>query len=521
MLYNLLMQGSNHIDLEKALRMLSDKDNEIQKLKDENVQLREKIKQLLHDRYGKKTEKLPEEELPVLDEAVVTEEEAAEIKTAEEEIKVSSYTRAKPKRKPLPSDFLREVVIHDVPQENQICACCGIPLHCIGEETSEKLDYIPAQIKVIRHVRKKYSCRGCENGVITAPVPPDFLPKSLAAPGLLSHVILSKYEDHLPLYRQEGIWQRLGVDIPRSTLCNWVLMAAERLSVLIPLLKDAIIKSQYARADETPVQVLEENKVRTSKKAYMWVFTTGRIQNAVVLYQFAMSREGDCATLFFKGFKGHIQTDGYSGYNEIADTPGVIRVCCWAHARRKFVAIVKTAKKAGAAHYVVAIIAKLYKIEKEIKEKKLDVTKTKAYREEHSTPILEKIKVWLVEKQKEVPPKNPLGNAIKYTLDRWLPLTEFVKYGFLDIDNNFAERCVRPFTIGRKNWIFMGNERGGKAAAVFYSLIETAKANNLNTYAYFRYIMTELPIIDSEDRNALEKLLPTHLKPKDIEQYLK
>jgi transposase len=521
------MQGSNHIDLDKALKMLSDKDvllrekeNEIKKLQDENDRLQEKLKKLLQDRYGKKTEKLPDEELPVLDEAVVTEEEAAEIKAAEQEIKVAGYTRTKPKRKPLPANFLRETVIHDIPKENQFCTC-GTPLHCIGEETSEKLDYIPAQIKVIKNVRKKYGCRRCEMGVVTAPVPSAFLPKSLAAPGLLAHVILSKYEDHLPLYRQEGIWQRLGVDIPRSTLCNWVLMAAERLAVLIPLLRDQIIQSQYARADETPVQVLEEKKVRTSKKAYMWVFTTGRIKNAVIIYQFAMSRHGEHATLFFKDFKGHLQADGYGGYNELANTPGVIYVACWSHARRKFVAIIKIAKKHGVSHYMVAIIAKLYKIEKEIKEKQFDVEQIKNHRQKYSKPILDDLKKWLESKQPQVPPKSPLGLAISYALDRWGPLTEYLNYGFLDIDNNFGERCVRPFTIGRKNWIFMGNERGGKAAAVFYSLIETAKANNLNTYAYFRYLMTELPRINIEDLNALVKLLPINLKSEAIEQYLK
>lgn len=513
------MQGSNHIDLEKALKLLAERDSRIKVLENENEQLQEKIKQLLHDRYGKKSEKLPEEELPVLDEAVVTEEEEAEIKAAEEEIKVASYTRAKPKRKPLPEDFLRETVIHDIPLENQICTC-GNPLHCIGEDTSEKLDYIPAKIKVIKNIRKKYGCRCCEIGVVTAPVPLDFLPKSLAAPGLLAHVILSKYEDHLPLYRQEGIWQRLGVDIPRSTLCNWVLMAAERLAILIPLLRDQIIQSQYARADETPVQVLEENKVRTSKKAYMWVFTTGRIKNAVIIYQFAMSRHGEHATLFFKDFKGHIQTDGYSGYNELAKTPDVIHLVCWSHARRKFIAIVKIAKKSGVAHYVVAVIAKLYKIEKEIKEKNFDVCQIANFRQKYSKPILEDLKNWLESKEPQAPPKSPLGLAIAYVLDRWEPLTEYLKYGFLDIDNNFGERCVRPFTIGRKNWIFMGNERGGKAAAVFYSLIETAKANNLNTYAYFRYLMTELPRIDIKDIKALEKLLPTNLKSESIEKYL-
>lgn len=518
----------NELDLKRALEMLSEKDGIIKNLQKENEELQEKneklkerLKQLLHERYGKKSEKLSEEDLPVLDEAVVTEEELAEVNAAEEEIKVSSHIRKKPKRSPLPPDFLRETIIHDIPEENRVCSSCDLPLHCIGEEISEKLDYVPAQIKVIKNIRKKYGCRGCETGVICSPMPKDFLPKSLAAPGLLAHVILSKYEDHLPLYRQEGIWQRLGVDIPRSTLCNWVLMAAERLEKLIPLLKGDLLQSKYARADETPVQVLEENKLRTSKKAFMWVFTTGLIQNAIIIYQFSMSREGEVATVFFKNFQGHIQTDGYSGYNKVSALPGIIHVACWAHARRKFAAIIKTTKKPGVAHYVVSVISKLYKAEKEIKENDLNIEEIKKYREKHSKPILDKLKTWLDEKQPGVPPKSSLGLAILYTTDRWGLLTEYLKHGFLDIDNNFAERSIRPFTIGRKNWIFMGNERGGKAAAVFYSLIETAKANNLNTYAYFRYLMSVLPSVDATDKNALKALLPTQIDPKILEQYLK
>ena len=279
--------------------------------------------------------------------------------------------------------------------------------------------------------------------------------------------------------------------------------------------------SHYARADETPVQVLEENQVRTSKRSYMWVFTTGTTKKAVIIYQFEMSRQGKHATNFFSGFQGHLQTDGYSGYNELASMPLIMQVCCWAHARRKFIAISKLAKKPGAAHYAVTIMAKLYKIEKEIKEKNITIDDDiRAYRQEHAKPILEDFKIWLEEKKLKVPPKNQLGLAISYTLNRWIELTRYIEHGFLDIDNNFAERCIRPFAVGRKNWLFMGNQRGGEAAAVFYSLIETAKANNLNTYAYFRYVMTKLPLIDIKDQNALEALLPTNVTPEELSIYL-
>lgn len=532
------MQNDNPLSQKEALEIIFNLEKTVEKLATENQRIPEleqklaqlkmqydevkaRLEQLLHERYGKKSEKLKSEEHPIADEPVVTPEEAAEIEAAEQEITVTSHTRKKPKRKPLPAEFPREIVVYALPPEEQICQCCNGPLQIIGEDVSEKIEYIPAQIKVIRTVRKKYGCQKCEIGVKIAPLPATLLPKALAAPGLLSHVILSKYEDHLPLYRQERIWQRLGVDIPRATLCSWVLSAAEALSPLIPLLRQEIIQTGYARSDETPVQVMEENKVRLSKKAYMWVFTTGRTEKAVIVYHFAMSREGATATTFFEGFKGHLQTDGYGGYNQLTSIEGVTQVCCWAHARRKFMPIVKSAKKPGAARYAVSVIDKLYRIEKAIKEANLNVEETKTRRQEQAKPIMDGLKTWLLEKAALSPPKSPLGKAINYTLERWKQLTQYLDYGFLDIDNNFAERAVRPFTIGRKNWMFMGNERGGAAAAVLYSLIETAKANGLNTYAYFRYLITKFPLRDPDDQTALSALLPSRLTPEDIDPYLK
>lgn len=499
--------------------ILLEKDDVINKLQSENDKLREKLAKLLHERYGKKSEKLPDEELPILDEAAVTPEEATVIAEVEAEITVAAHSRTKPKRKALPPDFPREVVIHDLPLEQQVCAC-GHQLHCIGEDSNEKLDYIPAQIKVIHTIRKKYGCRNCEVGVKNAPMPPDFLPRSLAAPGLLAHVALSKYEDHCPLYRQESIWQRIGVDIPRSTLCNWVLMTAEKLQILISLLREELLKFDYARADETPVQVMEENKVRTSKRAYMWVFTTGCKDKAIVIYKFAMSRAGSIAEDFFASFAGFLQTDGFAGYNALGKTDKVTSVGCMAHARRKFVAIVKTTKKTGAAHYAVAIIAKLYKIEADIKMQSLDFEKIRNYRQQHAKPILLEFKNWLATKQKQAPPKSSLGQAIYYFTAHWDALIAYLDYGFLDIDNNFAEQQIRPFAVGRKNWLFMGNERGGEAAATFFTLISSAKANDLNTYAYLRCLMTELPNIDPENKEALLALLPHLIDPAILQKYL-
>lgn len=488
-------------------------------LQQENTELHAKIQQLLHERYSKKSEKIPAEELPVVDEPIVTPEEAIEIQEVEAEISVSSYTRKKPKRKPIPKEYPREVIIHDLPEEQKICAC-GSSLHCIGEEVNEQLDYIPAKIKVLVHTRKKYGCRNCEIGVTTAEAPKNFIPKCLAAPGLLSHVILSKYEDHMPLYRQEKMWQRLGIDIARSTLCNWALLSAEKLKILIELQREELLNLNYIRADETPVQVMEENQLRTSKRAYMWVFASGLLEKAIFVYEFAMTRAGIVAEEFLGNFQGFLQTDGFTGYNKIIDQNSITHVGCMAHARRKFVSIVKTTNKTGAAHYAVAIIAKLYKFEQDIKDQKLDFDSIKSYRQQHAKPILLEFKDWLLKKQTQAPPQSPLGKAVFYFLEHWEQLVIYLEYGFLDIDNNFTEQRVKPFTVGRKNWLFMGNERGGEAAAVFFSLIESAKANNLNTYAYFRYIMNELPLIDLKDKTKLLELLPHHVDQSILYKYL-
>ena len=503
----------------KLIATIALQEKRIKELEQQNTELQAKIQQLLHERYSKKTEKIPSEELPVIDEAIVTPEEAAKIQEIEEQISVSSYTRSKPKRNPVPEKYPREVIVYDLPEEQKICSC-GSKLHCIGEEVNEQLDYIPAKIKVLVHTKKKYGCRSCEIGVATASAPNNFIPKCLAGPGLLSHVILSKYEDHMPLYRQEKMWQRLGIDIARSTLCNWALLSAEKLNNLLELQQQELLNLNYIRADETPVQVMEENQLRTSKRAYMWVFASGLKEKAIFVYKFAMTRAGSVAEEFLGNFQGFLQTDGFTGYNKIIEKNCITHVGCMAHARRKFVSIVKTTNKTGAAHYAVAIIAKLYNIEKEIKQNNLDLNAIKTYRQQHSKPLLLEFRDWLLKKQTQAPPQSSLGKAVFYFLEHWEQLVVYLEYAFLDIDNNFTEQRIKPFTIGRKNWLFMGNERGGEAAAVFFSLIESAKANGLNTYAYFRYIMSELPLIDLHNKAALLKLLPHRIDPSVLYKYL-
>lgn len=412
-------------------------------------------------------------------------------------------------RKPLPEGFIRENVIHDLSEDEKFCPC-GCLLSKIGEEISEQLELIPAQLKVLRHLRSKYACKKCQEGVITAPMPTQPIPKSMATPGLLAHVAVSKFDDHLPLYRQSEIWDRMGVNLPRSTLSNWVLKMGTLLKPLVHLMQSYICKSDYVKADETTVQVLNEPERSNTTKSYMWLYMTGATLNPAIVYSYQETRQGDHAKTYLQGFKGTLQTDGYSGYHCVVEQEGVDAAGCWAHARRKFFDVWTLAnKKEGAASKALDVIGKLYVIEDWMKEQKLNAKQIKKIRQEKSKPILEAFYTWLIELQPNVPPKSPLATAVTYTLNQWQPLTQYLKDGRISIDNNAAESQIRPFTVGRKNWLFMGDPKGAEAGAVLYSLIETAKANGLNPESYLRFALTRIPTLEPND---LPTLLPWNVQ---------
>ena len=496
---------------------LNDREEALVKAKDiEIAVLTDRVASLLLALYGKKSEKLKlAEEPPIFDEPNLTPEEQAEAEAVDAEITIASHTRKRPSRAGIPIDrklpeaLERIPQVYDLPEAEKICACGGC-LHYIGDECSEKLEIIPAQIRVIVITRKKYACRACTDGIKTAEAPPVLIPKSIVTPALLAHVIIAKYEDHLPLYRQEAMWKRLGIDLARQTLCNWVLKAAEAFEPLMPVLQSELLSQGYVQVDETPVQIMEANKVRLSKKAYMWVIYSGPYPKVGVIYKFAMDRSAANPNVFFENYRGYLQTDGYSGYNNIKKQDGVKGLVCWAHARRKFVDIVKKTKQVGAAHYAVDVIAKLYKIEKEISANSTP-EKIVEIRQAKSKPILEAFLIWL--KERNALPKGPLGTAINYCLDRWDELMVYLEDGRLNIDNNYCENIIRPFTLGRKNWLFMGNERGGKAAATLYSLINTCKLNKINTLEYLTCLITELPKINPKNKDELKNLLPQYYCP--------
>jgi transposase len=476
-----------------------------QALKSKNEQLEYRLLKALQRQYTRKSEKLNDGqlELPFFDEP--NDENKEEVAQIDEEITIASYARKKSGRNPLPKELPREQIIYDLTPEQKICSC-GYSLHQIGEEKSEQLEFIPAHIKVFEHVRLKYACRSCEECVKTAESPKQPIPKSLSTPGLLSHVIISKLEDHLPLYRQEKMWQRIGVDLPRATLSNWVLKCGELVAPLVSLLKKNMINGNYIHADETPVQVLQEDGRAASSKSYMWVYASGPPNKPLVIYEYHPTRKGQVAYDFLSDFKGYLQTDAYPGYNSLRERTEVSVLGCWAHARRKFFEVVKATKDTGKAQTALNFISKLYEIEKKAGIINATADDIFRVRQEKSKAILERFKTWLEDLYPRVPPKSPLGAALYYTISHWESLNLYLTNGYLRLDNNYVENKIRPFALGRRNWLFMGNARGATAAANLLSLIESAKANGLGAYYYLRHILTRIPNSDTEDQ--LKLLLP-------------
>jgi transposase len=360
----------------------------------------------------------------------------------------------------------REIIVHDIPQHEKMCRC-GADLICIGEEISEQIKYVPAQLSVVQHVRPKYVCKPCQENVKISPMPTLLLPKSLATPELVAYTITAKYCDHIPLYRQQAIWDRLGIDMPRSSLCGWLLKVSALCEPLVRLLRENIVRYDYTQADETTVQVLDEVGRSNQAKSYLWCYRGGGDKPSIV-YEYQPTRGGYHAEAFLAGFKGYLQSDAYSGYHFADKDHGIIRVGCMAHARRKFADMIKIAKTKGLAHEAIKFFKALYKIEQEARDKKLTSDQRYLLRIEKAEPILSALKIWLDSSLAKTPVQSKIHEAIRYTLTNWALLNNYLKDGRIEIDNNQIENAIRPFAIGRKNWLFMGSPSGAKAGAIFY-----------------------------------------------------
>jgi transposase len=476
--------------------------------------LEEALRILQADRYGSSREKLHvapgQTELFNEAEAVVelTEALGAEVNlkaTPQREEKSNAATKAG--RKAIAAHLARVPIVYDIPENERQCACGGT-LTEIGSEVTEQLDYVPPKIQVLQHVRKKYACPGCEQCVRTAQLAAQILPRTNAAPGLLAHLVTSKYVDALPLYRQEAIFARYGVQLPRATQAAWIIALAERVQPLINLMDERLRASGYIRIDETPLQVINSDKPATAEH-WMWVRLAGPPRQRIILFDYDPSRGHEVAERLLEGVHGILQSDGHRAYDQVAGKYGLIHCGCIAHARRKFFDAIKALPKDAqknptAAHEAVHRIDELYKIERDIST--FSDAERRAVRQEKAVPLLESLHAWASGLQQQTLPSGKLGEAFTYLLRQWPKLIRYAEDGQVAIDTNLAENAIRPFALGRRNWLFADTVSGARASAHLYSLVQTARANELEPYAYLRRLFAELPAAQSVA--DIEALLP-------------
>jgi transposase/uncharacterized small protein (DUF1192 family) len=413
----------------------------------------------------------------------------------------ASRPRQAPKRRPLPEDLERIETRH----EPASCRCgqCGGDLVAIGEHVSEKLSCRPLQFFVRRDVYPQYACRGCET-ITAVPVAPTVIDRGIAAPDLLAQVLVAKYVDHLPLYRQEAIYARSGIAIPRSTLAEWIGACGVALQPLVDRMREALLALPVLHADETPVDMLKPGKGKTHR-SYLFAYRSG-IGPPITVFDFCTSRSGQHARRFLGEYGGALMVDDYVGYKAMFAT-GMTELGCWAHARRKFVDQHK-ASGSAVAQEAIARIAVLYRIEAEAKA--MPVDDRHAHRQQHAMPVLQSIKTWLDELRPQVAGNSGTANAIDYTLRRWPALVRYADDGAFPIDNNPIENAIRPIALGRKNWLFAGSETAGKRAAAIMSLLATAKANGHEPHAWLTDVLTRLPTTLDRD---IDTLLPHSWQP--------
>lgn len=509
------MQGAENLE-EVVTQLRSDvaqkdviierKDAQIKRFEFEIACLHEKLRLSKHRRFGPSSEAHHPD---LFNEA----EQLAALPVAEPTVTVEKHTRNKSGRRPIPDHLPRVDVIHDLSEEEKRCPHDDHPLHRIGEEISEQLDIIPAKTQVLRHIRIKYGCRCCEQTVKTAALPPQPIPKSIASPGLLAYLVTAKFVDGLPLHRLEGILARSDIELSRGTQARWIIALLSLVMPLLNLMRDGVIEGEYLRIDETPVQVLKVPGKTATSSSYMWVMRNGGNAPPVILFEYAPSRAGAVPKKLLAGFHGYLQTDGYEAYNTVAAEYQLTHVGCFAHARRKFDEAIKAqTRRDNLADTALGFIRELYRIEREIQGQ--DPTHIFSQRCQRSMPVLRQFRAWLTDTIPKVPPKTQLGQALHYTHAQWEKLIAYCYDGILSIDNNRIENDIRPFVIGRNNWMFSDTVDGAQASAALYSLAITAKANGLNAYAYFRHIFTELPKASSLEH--FEALLPWNVNEQTL-----
>lgn len=509
--------------MEKELKAKDDeirsKEKEIDDLKNELAILKGQILNKNRKIFGRSSEKVDPNQLSLFDEA----ERNSDLKAPEPEIEEITYTRKKPSnnigKKDNLSNLERVIIEHKLSDEEAICDKCGSPLVCIGKKSiKEVLKYMPAKLYIEEHVVYSYACRNCEaedgnSNIISTKAPDNFIYKGMASNELLSHVICLKYLYALPLYRQQNYFEMLGANLSRQTLSNWIMVASSRFQEIYDFMKVKLLESKYIQADETTLKVVENDGSESRSKRYMWLYKTGGDKQPIILYEYQKTRSSTCPKNFLRDFSGYLQTDGYSGYNIIKNAK---RLYCLAHVRRKYYEIIadldeETLKKSRA---IIGFnyCEKIYALEKEVRKHFFDKEDyyeiRQKIRQKNLKPLLEEFQKYIDEEIPNALPKSALGKALNYTKEVLPGMNYVLEDGTLEIDNNSAERAIKPFVIGRKNWLFSNTVKGANSSAIIYSIIETAKANGLKVEKYLVYLMTFMDNKDIQDKNCLADAMP-------------
>jgi transposase len=480
--------------------------------RDAEIKLKQlKIDQLMHEmatlkrwRYDRRSEQLDVVQRSLLDESIDADIEAISLEIEALKETPALPPKEKPRRVALPASFPRREVRHE-PATTQ--CNCGCSLERIGEDISEKLDYTPGVFEVERHIRGKWVCRSCER-LLQAPVPPHVIDKGIPTAGLLAQVLVAKYLDHAPLYRQENIFARAGLALPRSTLAQWVGACGVKLQPLVEAMQTMLLTRPVLHADETPVPMLKPGLGKTHR-AYLWSYSTTEYDELqAVVYDFADGRAGVHAREFLGTWSGKLVCDDYSGYKALFER-GVIEIGCMAHARRKLHDLYANHRseiaEEGLRHFTA-----LYEIEREARKLKLDAAGRQQLRQQRSKPVAEALRQWLTRQRGQVPDGSATRKAIDYSLGRWAALIRYIDDGELPIDNNHIENRIRPVALGRSNWLFAGSLRAGQRAATIMSLVQSAKLNGHDPYRYLKDILERLP---THPASRIDELLPHRWQP--------
>jgi transposase len=457
--------------------------------------------------FGKKSEKLdPNQRLLFENLYDEVKEKIEKQKTSQPDKKVKQRKNANHKgRKPLPAELPRETIEIEPEETKKTCGVCNSRKQRIGAEETEKLEYVPASFKVLKYVRHKYACKKCQGNISIGSLPPMAIDKGIAGEGLLAHIITSKYCDHAPLKRLEGIIKRHGVDINVSTMCDWVGKSADLLEPLVRRMHKKILLSPKINTDDTSIPVKSKNRKGSTYNGYLWVYID---DGNNVVFDFTPNRSRHGPLEFLGDYSGYVQADAYSGYDEFFRTSKATEVGCNSHARRKFEYALDSDPVRAAN--MMALYGKLYDIERQAKEEQYDNVHLLHARQMNAKPILAQIKEIFDKWKNEVLPKSEIGKAVGYALNQWEALIRYVDDPILDIDNNLSERTLRMVAIGRKNYLFAGSESGGRRAAVLYSLVASCKLNNIDPFAYFRDVLTR---VSTHPAEKIDELLPSQWQP--------